>query len=303
MNKMSNIFDICKVYFTFGKSNFTTMKSRILFPSYFSWLGWLLGVPGLVLGCFNVFGHFVFGFLEVGHHTNKLDYNFWNYTDEVALSLTIIGLLLIAFSKKRREDELIGRLRMDALYWSILINGLIYILLSPFGLDDKFTYNLATPLLIFILRFNYLLYFKKDTFIIPRLRFLPYKPWRILAIIATLTSFAILGYEMFYQQDHLGLNAAACTALYISLFVWTFSKNRVEDELTTQYRMNSMFLAVILNYLLLLVADFVFYDLAFLIIMLYNMVTIPLFFIIIFSAYSIKNSWKNEGQLKGGLLI
>jgi hypothetical protein len=279
------------------------MKSRFLFPYYFSWLGWLLGIPGLVLGCFNVFGHFVFAFLEVGHYANKLDYNFWNYTDEVALALTITGLLFIAFSKKKREDELIARIRMDALYWSVLINGLIYILLSPFDMEDKFTYNLATPLIIFIFRFNYLLYFKKDTFIIPHLWFLPYRPWRMMAIIAILASLAAFSYGAACQKEYENLNTATYIMLYIGLFMWTFSKNRVEDELTTQYRMNSMFLAVMLNYLLLLVANFVYYGIDFLAIMIYNMITIPVFFIIIFSFYSIKNSWKKEGQLKGGLLI
>jgi hypothetical protein len=264
-----------------------------------------MAVPGLVLGCFNVFGRFQFSFLEFGHHTNKLSYNLGNYTDELALSLTVIGMLLIAFSKKKREDELIARIRMDALYWSVLINCLVYILLSPFDVENVYTYNLCTPLIIFILRFNYLLYFKKDTFIIPRLRFLSFKPWRILAVGIFLLCLAGVGYWMCYHANYNNnsLDGVINVVLYASLLVWMFSRNKVEDELTMQYRMNSMFLAVMLNYLLLLVANFVYYGIAFLAIMIYNMITIPVFFIIIFSAYSIKNSWKKERQLKGGLLV
>jgi hypothetical protein len=115
---MSNIFDICKVCFTFGKSNFTTMKSKFLFPPYFAWIGWGMAIPGLVLGCFNVFGHFAFGFLQTSHYGLQSADNLWNYTDEVALALSVTGMLLIAFSRKKREDELVARLRMDALYWS-----------------------------------------------------------------------------------------------------------------------------------------------------------------------------------------
>jgi len=276
------------------------MKSRFLFPPYFAWIGWVMAIPGLVLGCFNVFGHFVFRFLETEHHANSLHYNLWNYTDELALALTIIGMLLIAFSKKRHEDELVARLRMDALYWSILINGIIYILLSPFNIPQVYTYNLGTPLIIFVARFNYLLYFKKDLYIIRQLKLLPFKPWRIAAVL--LIAACVLFMLVKISKDD-NVAAVAFTGLYTGLFMWVFSRNKFEDELTMQYRMNSMYLAVLLNYTLLLIANFTLYGLDFVAIMVYNMVTIPVFFILIFGYYTLKNVRLQEQQVKGGLLL
>ncbi len=281
-------------------SIFTTMKSKFLFPPYFAWLGWVMAIPGLVLGCFNVFGHFVFNFLETGHHDSRLHYNFFNYTDEVALAITIVGLLLIAFAKKKQEDELIARLRMDALYWSILINGFIYLALSPFDVEEFYTYNLGTPLIIFIARFNYLLHFKKDAFIISEVRLLPFKPWRIIAIGLTVICAVLIAVRINLGDSIVSI---IVIGLYLGLYMCVFSRNRFEDELTMQYRMNSMYLAVLLNYTLLLVANFVFYGMDFLAIMVYNMVTIPIFFICIFGFYNLKNAFVQQQQVKGGLLL
>lgn len=276
------------------------MKSRYLFPPNFAWIGWVMAIPGLVLGCFNEFGHFVLSFLETEHQNNRLHYNLGNYTDEVALALTIIGMLLIAFSKKKHEDELVARLRMDALYWSILINGVIYILLSPFDIPEVYTYNLGTPLIIFIARFNYLLYFKKDVYIIRELKLLPFKPWRIAAVLLVATCLLFILVKI-RREDNVA--SATFTGLYSGLFMWVFSRNKFEDELTMQYRMNSMYLAVLLNYTLLLIANFTLYGFGFLAIMFYNMVTIPVFFILIFGYYTLKNVRMQEPQVKGGLLL
>jgi len=276
------------------------MKSKFLFPPYLAWIGWVMAIPGLVLGCFNVFGHFAFRFLQTSHYGLQSPDNLWNYTDEVALTLSITGMLLIAFSRKKREDELVARLRMDALYWSVLINIGTYMLLSPFDLEKIYIYDLGTPLIIFIIRFNYLLYFKKDVFIIRQVKLLHFKPWRILAIGLTVICIFLLEGNVNLGDS---VDKLIVIGLYSGLLMWVFSRNKLEDELTMQYRMNSMYLAVLLNYTLLLVANFTLYGMDFLTVMVYHMISIPVFFIVIFSYFSLKNLYLSEQQVKGGVLL
>jgi hypothetical protein len=132
------------------------------------------------------------------------------------------------------------------------------------------------------------------------LKLLNFKPWRILAIGLTLICIIVL-------ESNIALGDSAgkliVIGMYLGLLMWVFSRNKFEDELTMQYRMNSMCLAVLLNYALLLVANFTLYGMAFLTVMVYNMVSIPVFFVVIFSYYSLKNSCLPAQQVKGGLLL
>ena len=79
----------------------------------------------------------------------------------------IIGALLVSFSKEKNEDEFIAEIRLSSLLWAVWVN---YILLlvsfllvygSPF--IEVMVYNMFTTLLIFIVRFNHLLYRNRKT--------------------------------------------------------------------------------------------------------------------------------------------
>ena len=76
--------------------------------------------------------------------------------------LFIGGGLLIMFSKERAEDEFIQSLRMNALMWSILVHFVLLMIafLGVYGLPflGVVFYNTYTVLVIFILRFYYLLH-------------------------------------------------------------------------------------------------------------------------------------------------
>jgi uncharacterized membrane protein len=69
---------------------------------------------------------------------------------------------LIMFSKERAEDEFIQSLRMNALMWSILVHFVLLMIafLGVYGVPflGVVFYNTYTVLVIFILRFYYLLY-------------------------------------------------------------------------------------------------------------------------------------------------
>jgi len=74
----------------------------------------------------------------------------------------------------------------------------------------------------------------------------------------------------------------AATGIIISLMLIAFSKEKTEDEAIQFFRLASLQWAVILNYIVLIVCIFVFYGGAFLSVMVYNMFTILLFFVIRF---------------------
>ncbi|WP_405206304.1 hypothetical protein [Aquimarina sp. LLG6339-5] len=82
--------------------------------------------------------------------------------DEIVIILIIIGGLLISFSKEKIEDEFISKTRLDSLAWAILVNYSLLLLMTIFVYDLKYLhvliYNMFTPLLIFIIRFNYVIY-------------------------------------------------------------------------------------------------------------------------------------------------
>ena len=69
-----------------------------------------------------------------------------------------------------------------------------------------------------------------------------------------------------------------------------FSKEKNEDEFISKLRLSSLLWAVLVNYLLLLIAFVFIYDLAFFSVMVYNMFTVLIIFIIRFNYILFKNS-------------
>jgi hypothetical protein len=147
---MSNIFDICKVCFTFGKLNFTAMKARFLFPYYFKFIG-------LILIIAHVFVVALWPY-DVSRHDTGL-YTPGHIYFLTTLLLMVVGLLLVAFSKEKIEDEQIAQLRLDSLQWALYLNyALMIISLSitrGWAGIEIFRINLWVPLLFFIIRFRW----------------------------------------------------------------------------------------------------------------------------------------------------
>jgi hypothetical protein len=76
--------------------------------------------------------------------------------------LFIAGGLMIGFSKEKREDEFIVKLRLSSLLWAVWVNYALLFLAFVFIYGTAFLtilyYNTITVLIIFIIRFNYMLY-------------------------------------------------------------------------------------------------------------------------------------------------
>jgi len=137
------------------------MKINLLLPTKYKLIGLLLFIPCMTVGLLNVYREFQFGFLDV--RRNKLfDFSDGNLTNELALSGVIIGLLMIAFSREKTEDEFIHRLRLESWQWAVLINYALLFLANWLVYGTEFfrvmIYNMLTVLIIFIIRFHWLVF-------------------------------------------------------------------------------------------------------------------------------------------------
>lgn len=152
----------CLFYFCQIKS--FKMKQIKLFPHRFQRIGYLLLVPFLALGIANMFFEYNASWLQFSFFkTPKLEFfGTHNFTDELAAVGLIISLVFIAFSKEKIEDEAIQFFRLEALQWAVYANYLVLVIsiLTVYGSEffQVMTYNMFTVLIIFILRFRYVLF-------------------------------------------------------------------------------------------------------------------------------------------------
>jgi hypothetical protein len=150
------------------------MKTKFLLPHRFKQLGSLIALPAFLLMILNLHSGFTFPFLDYQvrglgkiSFDNGLLFNiqFNNFTDEIGSVLLITGLLMIAFSKEKCEDERIFRIRLESLLWAVALNSIFLILSIIFFYSELFlkvmAYNICTPLILFIIRFNLLMFWDK----------------------------------------------------------------------------------------------------------------------------------------------
>jgi len=302
------------------------MKARFLFPHQLRPVGWLLAMPGFVLGYFSFYRDFHisgFGYAVQSTSIYVKGSFYHDLTNTLALTLVIAGLFLAAFSKEKKEDELTSRMRLNALYWAVLANYLVYLVWlvatitiellkldkDPLGsAADIFgmsTYNLFTPLLIFIARYYYLRYSKNGEYKMGHMFYLPEKPYRaigqaISVPVAIIVFFAFFGSLVFKGGDPEPKDWVEVLFLFlpITLLIWAYSKRNNEDEFVSTLRLESMQLAVYVNYAVLLLANFFFYSFDFMEIMFLNLGTIELFFVVRFTYILWKYNRQNgKGEL------
>jgi hypothetical protein len=147
------------------------MKSNYLLPTKYKPFGWILFIIGLIGGIFmyiteyesdvftvNVLSIYSESFFGKEKGFFKIIEN--SILDELIASAIIIGGLLVGFSKEKVEDEFIYKLRKDSLVWAIIFNYTVLIFTIIFIYDmpffDVLVFNMFTPLIFFIFRFNFL---------------------------------------------------------------------------------------------------------------------------------------------------
>ena len=88
----------------------------------------------------------------------------------------------------------------------------------------------------------------------------------------------------------------ALTGIIVALLFISFAKERNEDEFINHTRLESWQAAIFINYILLLIAVWVVHGTRFLDVMMYNMLTIPLIFIIRFHYVLFRNRITEKGR-------
>lgn len=148
------------------------MQSRFLFPNRFKIIGLLLCIPFLILGLYCLFIDFEFEFLTINLPyystiSSDLDIKSFtvNFTNEIAIIGLIFSLSFIAFSKLKIEDEYISKIRLECLQIAIYVNFALLIIATIFIHGFLYFYvtvfTIFTPLVLFIIRFHYIIFISK----------------------------------------------------------------------------------------------------------------------------------------------
>jgi hypothetical protein len=148
------------------------METNFLISHRFNYFGWILITISVLLWSISFIYQDDFSFLDGTVFTlagaELLKPTEYFTLIDVNLTFTIVGVLFIlggmfvAFAKQKTEDEFIMKLRLLSFQWSILINYSLLLFCFLFIYDLAFLnvmiYNMFTVLLLFIIRFHYLLY-------------------------------------------------------------------------------------------------------------------------------------------------
>jgi hypothetical protein len=149
------------------------MKTRYLFPHSFKKVGWVLLIPAVIVGLLMMLEVVQFPGLEltvlnvVGEGLMSKEPTFFSWTennvlDELVSIFIIVGALLVACSEEKTEDEYIARIRLESLLWATYANyGLLLlaiVLVYELAFLQVMIYNMVTLLLIFLVRFHFILY-------------------------------------------------------------------------------------------------------------------------------------------------
>ena len=148
------------------------MKTNYLLPTKCKTIGWILFVLGIITGIIEFFSDYESNVLTINvlsiHNNDAIfgeESGFFkiienSILDELAALAIIIGGLLVGFSKEKIEDEFIYKLRKDSLVWALIFNYgvLIFTIVFIYGFTffDVLVFNMFTPLVFFVLRFNFL---------------------------------------------------------------------------------------------------------------------------------------------------
>lgn len=148
------------------------MKTHFLLPASCRLVGWILFVPGLLLGlaivAFESLNQLaelpVFAIWDGGILTPPVimgvTYN--NIIDELAVTLIVIGGMMVGFAKTHDEDEFIGSIRYESLVWATYFNFGLVFFANLFLYGSAYWYfmllNIIGMLVFFVSRFHYKLY-------------------------------------------------------------------------------------------------------------------------------------------------
>ena len=147
------------------------MKTNYLLPNKYKTLGWVLFILGLIGGIFIYLSDYesdtltvnvlsIYNESFIGSEKGFFQITENSILDELIALAIIAGGLLVGFTREKVEDEYIYKLRKDSLVWAIIFNYAVLIFTIVFVYDlaffDVLVFNMFTPLIFFIFRFNFL---------------------------------------------------------------------------------------------------------------------------------------------------
>lgn len=140
--------------------------NRYLLPSYFKVIGWIISVPSALV-LLPVAFIIPYNPPPSSFFAASMTERWWVILDifigeksmaTVCMILLMAGLLFIAFSKEKIEDEYITKLRGDSLIWAVIVNSVLIMVLSVTIFGGWFLFvsffNLYTVLVLFIIKFK-----------------------------------------------------------------------------------------------------------------------------------------------------
>ena len=150
------------------------METRFLLPNKFKLIGWIFLSPSSILGLFVIFEEFKLSFLDFRvftissggfapwEVTNAFKFEKENLTATLVGVFFLLGALMVTLAKEKNEDEFISKKRLESLLWATIINYVILLFCFMFFYEFGFVYimifNMFTILILFITRFNFVLY-------------------------------------------------------------------------------------------------------------------------------------------------
>lgn len=153
--------------------------NRYLLPTYFKKIGWVLSIPTALtlLGYLLNFRSTYDAAPPETFMSRMFSEPYWRVVDllggarpvlTVAMILLMAGLLFIAFSRRKIEDEYVAKLRGDSLIWAVIVNSVLLLVCFVTVFDGWFLYvsflNLYTLLILYIVKFEIALrHFQKST--------------------------------------------------------------------------------------------------------------------------------------------
>ena len=149
-------------------------NNRLLLPYRFKKLGWILTIPSFLAGLWVLIWEPEIEFLTTqvfaffgedgssffGGDPKMFVWMTNNLLDELISVTLMAGLLLLSFTREKQEDEYIGRIRQESMYWAVFTQMMVFIgaTLTIYG-TAYWTFmlvNLFTLPLFFVLRYYFM---------------------------------------------------------------------------------------------------------------------------------------------------
>ena len=150
------------------------METRFLFPHQFKKIGWIILIPSFILGLAILsessntwFPKFECKVFAICYNDFLSDTEYFSFIehdimDELISVFIIVGAIFVVCSKEKNEDEFIAKIRLESLIWAMYVNYAIvlFCIVFIYGMPfiEVMRYNMFTLPIIFLARFNFILY-------------------------------------------------------------------------------------------------------------------------------------------------